>query len=388
MRILMAVPKYPFPIAGGLEGQAHQLAKTLVQRGHCVHALSSRFDPAQQDCEAVEGVRVHRVRWIEFAPARFLLFPFSLAALLFKLRAEVDLVHVHNLSWFGAFVTLCAKALGLPVLTKLPNFGDFGIARMQRGAFGWLRVFLLQRSDAVVAMTAESLAELAGIGYPMGKVLKAVNGIARSSTAPAAQKTTAPAPLTVVFVGRLAPEKGLSDLLHAWASARHAAPEATLRLIGAGPQGDELRVLAADLELGESVQFAGFSQDVAGELAKAEIFVLPSYAEGNSNAILEAMRAGLPIVATHVGGAAFQVGSAGADFLVAPGDRAALAARLVALIEDQALRRRVGQAMRARIEHAFTMDRVAAVYERAFELIVRGRAEQLCRINPELFSLS
>ena len=49
MRILMAVPKYPFPVVGGLERQAHELAKALVQRGHAVHALSSRFDPGQND---------------------------------------------------------------------------------------------------------------------------------------------------------------------------------------------------------------------------------------------------------------------------------------------------------------------------------------------------
>lgn len=386
MRILMAVPKYPFPIAGGLEGQAHQLAKALMQRGHRVHALSSRFDAAQHDEETVEGVQVHRVKWVEFTPARFLMFPFSLTAQMLKLRREVDLIHVHNLSWFGAFVTLFAKAMGLPVITKLPNFGDFGVARMKRGAFGLLRVFFLKRSDAVVAMTAESLAELAGIGYPMGKILKAVNGIA---PLPAAAPRAKPnALVTAIFVGRLAPEKGLLDLLQAWAVVHGRAKRpAMLRIVGAGPLESELQELAASLDLGESVQFTGFSQDVPSELANADVFVLPSYAEGNSNAILEAMRAGLPIVATNVGGAAIQVGSAGARFLVAPGARAALADRLLQLIDDDALRQRVGAAMRGRIEKSFTMERVATTYEQAFDLIVQGRAEQVCRLNPGLFPL-
>ena len=66
MRILMAVPKYPFPIVGGLERQAYELAKALVQRGHAVHALSSRFDPSQTDVELIDGVQVHRVKWVEF----------------------------------------------------------------------------------------------------------------------------------------------------------------------------------------------------------------------------------------------------------------------------------------------------------------------------------
>src|SRR5262245_21280242 len=124
MRILMAVPKYPFPILGGLERQAHELAKSLVKRGHAVYALSSRFDLSQNDVELIDGVQVHRVKWAEFRPARFLLSPFSLARILVELRRHVDLVHVHNVSWFGAFITLFSKALGLPVITKLPNIAD------------------------------------------------------------------------------------------------------------------------------------------------------------------------------------------------------------------------------------------------------------------------
>ena len=65
----MAVPKYPFPVVGGLERQSHELAKALVQRGHAVHAVSSRFDPGQNEFEVIDGVRVHRVKWIEFRPA-------------------------------------------------------------------------------------------------------------------------------------------------------------------------------------------------------------------------------------------------------------------------------------------------------------------------------
>ncbi|MGH9904768.1 MAG: glycosyltransferase family 4 protein, partial [Pyrinomonadaceae bacterium] len=139
----MAVPKYPFPIVGGLERQSHELAKALVQRGYAVHALSSRFDPGQNDVELIDGVQVHRLKWIEFRPVRFLLFPFSLARILVKIRHDVDLVHVHNVSWFGAFVMLFAKALGLPVITKLPNVGDFGIPGMRRRPFGFLRIAIL-----------------------------------------------------------------------------------------------------------------------------------------------------------------------------------------------------------------------------------------------------
>jgi glycosyltransferase involved in cell wall biosynthesis len=384
MRILMTVPKYPLPVVGGLEGQVHELAKALIQRGHTVCALSSRFDPSQDDVGLIDGVYVHRVNWVEFRPARFLFSPVGLARILFKLKREVDLVHVHNISWFGAFVTLLSKVVGLPVVTKLPNFGHFGIPGMRRGPFGFLRIALLKVSDAIVAMTPESVTELENIGFPMEHVLKVTNGI---TLVPAASSESHSSTMVnAIFVGRLSPEKGLSDLLHSWATVKARASRLVkLRILGDGPQLDELRALTLALDLGDSVEFFGYCQDVPAELAKADLFVLPSYAEGNSNAILEAMRAGLPIVATSVGGATIQVGREGKRFLVPPGDRNALADRLLELIEDEPLRIRVGAAMRARVESMFAIQRVAATYERAYELMLAGHCEEIAQINHALF---
>ncbi len=382
MRILMAVPKYPFPVVGGLERQSHELGKALVQRGHAVSVLSTQFDAGQADVESFDGVRVHRVKWLESKPARFLLFPFSLAKLLTGLGRGVDLVHVHNISWFGAFVTLLAKAAGLPVLTKLPC--DVGIPRMRRRLFGFLRIALLKRGDAIIAMTPESVAELENIGYPGARVLKVTNGIPLLS--PTLSHPGSSYTVKAMFVGRLSPRKGLVDLLHSWVSVKSRAQQPVkLRLIGSGPQGDELRALALALGLGETVEFSGYCNDVPVELAKADLFVLPSYSEGNSNAILEAMRAGLPVVTTRLGGASIQVGPEGERFLVAAGDRQTLSERLLELIEDETLRLHIGTAMRARIESLFAIDRVAATYEQAYELMLSGRSEQIGLINPTLF---
>jgi glycosyltransferase involved in cell wall biosynthesis len=386
MRILMAVPNYPFPVVGGLERQAHELAKALVQRGHTVQALSSHFDLSQDDGDLIDGVQVHRVKWVEFKPARFLLLTFTVARILYALKRDVDLVHVHNISWFGAFVTLFAKALGLPVITKLPNIGDVGIPGMRRRPFGGLRIALFKRSDAIIAITPESMAELATIDYPPARVLKVTNGIPLLPDVTTMSESSSEV-VTAVFVGRLLPQKGLIDLLHAWVSVRaRATRPVRLQLIGDGPQADELRTSALALDLGDSVEFFGYCKDVPAELAKADLFVLPSYAEGNSNAILEAMRARLPIVATRVGGASIQVGSEGERFLVPTGDRVALADRLLELIQDETLRLRLGVAMRERIESVFAIDRIAAVYEQAYELILSGRREQIGHINLALFN--
>jgi glycosyltransferase involved in cell wall biosynthesis len=193
--------------------------------------------------------------------------------------------------------------------------------------------------------------------------------------------------VNAIFVGRLSSEKCLPDLVHAWATVKDSASRSVkLRIIGDGPQADELRALSSALDLGETVEFFGYCRNVPAELAKADLFVLPSYAEGNSNAILEAMRAGLPVVATRVGGAAIQVGREGERFLVPVGDRPALANRLLELIENETLRRRLGKAMRDRVESVFAIDRVAATYERAYDLIICGRSEQIGQLNLTLLT--
>jgi len=139
------------------------------------------------------------------------------------------------------------------------------------------------------------------------------------------------------------------------------------------------------LGLGHAVHFLGHRSDVAAELATADLFVLPSYAEGNSNAILEAMSCGLPIVATRVGGATIQLGTQGERFLVPAGDRQALANALLELIEDATLRLRLGAEMRARIEKFFSIERIAETYEQAYELILSKQSQQIGRLNAALF---
>src|SRR5690606_9344916 len=101
---------------------------------------------------------------------------------------------------------------------------------------------------------------------------------------------------------------------------------------GEGELGEALKSLAATLKITPSVKFCGHMADVVTRLPEMDIFVLPSYIEGNSNAVLEAMRAGLPVVATRVGGTEMQVGSEGAAFLTDPGKREDIAERLNTLI--------------------------------------------------------
>lgn len=383
LAVLMAVPLYPPPVVGGLEKQAHELAVHLVARGHRVLAISGRITAAQGAVEQVDGVEVHRIGGATKGASRWLGSPLATWARLRRLVAQVDVVHVHVFSGFGLFFILLARMHRKPVLVKLPNVGDSGLPGLARQRLGQLRLWLFGRADAVVAMTLQSLQELDAIGFPRNRVLTTPNGI-RLTPRPSVRGLGNDG-CRLVMVGRLQEQKGIPDLLTALKIL--PAPVATagwqLDLVGDGPLRADIERQIVAMGLQDRVRVVGHQEDVGRALAGCDAFVLPSYREGNSNAILEAMRAGLPVVSTRVGGTPMLVGAAGAALLHEPGDVQALADRLAQVITQPALRREMGAAMRERVEAYFDMRVVVVTYERAYENLARQRREEVSRVsNP------
>lgn len=385
VRVLMAVPQYPYPVMGGLERQSHELAKALIGQGVGVQAVSGMILASHTRQETVEGIFVHRIPWPRQKLIRFFRTPFDLLPVLYSQRHTYDVIHLHQFSWFGAFIILTARLLGKPVMTKLSSVGEHSLPGLAKSHLGSLKLAIFRMTDAVVAMSTESLAEVAAIDFPLTCVLRTPNGISAGSERGRTDADDAtPQPCRVVFVGRLSGEKRLVDLLTAWKQVvNRASRPVSLELWGTGPDEGDLKELCIALGIAESVIFQGHVESVRDRLLDMDIFVLTSEREGNSNAILEAMAAGLPVVSTRVGGTPMQVGEEGAHFLVEPGDREALQTRLLELIEDPALRERTGQSMRARILQHFDMRRVARTYAEAYQLLAAHRRHEITGIgNP------
>jgi len=167
-----------------------------------------------------------------------------------------------------------------------------------------------------------------------------------------------PTALVVGAVGATIPEKGLAHLIEAWPRVRAAVPHARLLIVGAGPDGHaaELRAAAQRLGLNGSVLQTGHRDDVPQLLAALDGFVSASLAENLPLSILEAMAAGVPVVATAVGGVPECVRDGETGVLVAPGDSAALAAALTALLCDADLRLRLGAAGRRWVREHFAAE--------------------------------
>jgi glycosyltransferase involved in cell wall biosynthesis len=169
---------------------------------------------------------------------------------------------------------------------------------------------------------------------------------------PAPEPHPASAPPTILSVARQYPRKNTPALLAALPQVRRAVPEATLIVVGTGPELPALRARAARLGLDGCVTFLGAVPDarVRAEYAKARVFCLPSLQEGFGIAFLEAMASGLPVVAGNAAAVPEVVPDGEAGLLVDPRDTEALAAALVRVLTDRALAARLGAAGRARAE--------------------------------------
>ncbi len=379
LRVMMVVPQYPYPIVGGLERQAHELAKALRELGVDVQVLSGCVEPGQPSSQIVEGIAVFRIPWSRKKYVRFLRTPFDLFRVLYAQRNSYDVIHLHQHSWFGLYTIMAAKLLQKAILTKLPNIGEFGLPGMAAKGLGRLKLAILLCSDALVAMSRESIAELSQARFPSGRVLITPNGVrligVRSRVMHGVVDEQS---CRVVFVGRLSEQKRLDVLLVAWSEVVRAAKvRATLELWGDGLLASTLQQQCESLGIVDSVHFCGHVHDVRERLLEVDIFVLPSSAEGNSNAVLEAMAAGLPIVSTCVGGTPMLVGKEGTAFLSAPGDSLALADHLLKLIRNPDLRAKIGSSMRRRVEQHFDIYRIAQTYSSVYRILAAGQRERV-----------
>jgi glycosyltransferase involved in cell wall biosynthesis len=175
-------------------------------------------------------------------------------------------------------------------------------------------------------------------------------------------------PLRVLCVARLIERKGQHHLIEAARRLADAGVDVAVELVGTGDAQPELRALAGRLGVSDRVRFTGYvpRERIAQHYAAADVFALPSAAEGMSVATLEAMAAGLPTVVTRTGGVAELVAEGASGLLFDWGDVDTLAAHLRRLAEDRGLAARMGAAARARAA-LFTWDAAAERYLELFE---------------------
>ena len=181
-------------------------------------------------------------------------------------------------------------------------------------------------------------------------------------------------PPTIVCVAKFRPEKGHDVLLDAFAVVRRQVPDARMVLVGQGELEEQLQAKIDANGLGDQVELTGPVDDVWPYLASADVFALASYSEAYGIAIAEAMAAGLPVVATNVGGIPELVVPGVTGELFAPGDRAALATHLTRLLITPDLRSRMSEAARQAAE-PMRLSNTLPRYVEVCDELVRSRRQ-------------
>jgi len=257
---------------------------------------------------------------------------------------------------------LLGRAAKVPLIVG--NCRGGGAPRRQHERYLWpLAHHILCNSRALKTVLTESY------GVPAARLTTITNGVDTEYFQPAAAPATGPPRL--LYIGRLVPDKDPDTLLQAFQLTIPAHPDAELWLVGEGPRQAALQELAARLSISTQVRFIPPTDDLLPVLQQATLLVLSSRTEALPNVVLEAMAAGLPVVATRVGGVPELVEPGVTGWLVPPGDAPALGAALGQVLSDPEARQAMGRNARQRAVGDFSLEAMVRRYEAVLDRLLR-----------------
>lgn len=374
LRVLL-VPSAYYPHVGGIEEMTRRLAIELELRGHQPMILTNRWPSRTARKETMGGLRVRRLRFA--LPARHLaavarfgaVAPGSAAGLLGIIWSfRPDVLHVHGAGPNAVYVAALRGLIRTPIVFsahgELRNDAHGALARA--GALRWALQSLLHHAAAVIAPSQVVLDELGEEFELVAPTTVLPNAVDLSEF-----EVAHPRDAGYIFTaGRLVHQKGVDLVLRAYAQARESLGGRRLIVAGDGPERPALVRLAADLGLDGDVSFVGIvgRERLAELMCGADAFAFPSRQEGFGIALLEAMAAGTPAVATRVGGIPEFARDGENALLIAPEDAEGLAAALVRLTGDPELCGRLAAGGRAQAAQ-LSWSQIVPLYEEIYQRV-------------------
>lgn len=353
MRIMIVTDQYP-PQVGGVPNVTHGLAHDFANRGHQVWVVAPSAGP-RDNHHLEQNVRVYRFSsfpWPTYSDLRITFVPFVPVRNLLK-KADPHIIHIHSPVVLGNIAQMLAGGLRKPVVVT-NHYLPINISRTLSNdpilskpfsgiTYGYLVQFY-NRCEYVTSPTATALNLLYehGLRAPASVIS---NGIDLKKFSPGERDveilrryglpTDRP---IVLHVNRLSEEKRIDVLIHA---VTQTQSNVHVALVSTGPAEQDLRALVAALGLEDHVSFLGYVSDVdlLALRRSSTLFAIPSEAELQSLATMEAMACGLPIIAANSYALPELVHHEENGFLFPPGDSAALAAYIERLVSDEELRR-------------------------------------------------
>ena len=419
LRIYIATALF-HPLVGGVQRQVLEQARNLRKKGYMATIITLRYDKTWPSQEVMEGVPVIRVAGAvlggrEKLPRLFQKLCYVMAMVvvgcaLWRHRKDYDILHVYQLNLLALPTTFVCWLADKPMIigvrcadsvksTISHDKVSLAIGPLDATA-AWLQVngpnregadlaalerlgkpvvkgtrLLLQHINAVVIILSSRMKDyLVAHDFSLPNVQLIPNGVDTLSFHPTFVDTFFDVRAQVVVcVCRLCYQKGIDVLLQAWYLIHGQAPQARLIIVGDGPLRSQLENMAKALGITNSIEFTGMQSDVAAQLHRGGLAVLPSRWEGMPNAVLEAMASGLPCVATRVSGSEDIIQHRVNGLLVEPEDYQGMAQALLSLLRDPALAQKYGYHARAAIEKHYSLERITDMYISLYQNMVEGR---------------
>lgn len=366
-------------LIGGQERQTVLHLATLDRRRwepivRCLHLEGQHLDDLARIGVLPESLDIGKMA----RPATL----WRVARLAARLRADgVALVHAQDF-YTDTLGVLAARLASIPSIVTRVDLGH-ALDPLKRRALA-----LVSRSATRVVVNALAIRDTClREGVERDRIAVVRNGVDLAAFDAAAGREPDPpspplapgAPVVVQVANMHHPVKGQEDLLAAHREVLRHAPGARLVLVGDGARRPGLEARARELGIADHVRFTGYRRDVPSLLARASVVVSASYAEGISNAVLEGMAARRPVVGTAVGGTPELVRDGVTGFLVPAGAPEMLARRVVALLRDAELARRMGEQARATVEREFGVEEMRRRFDALYTDVVEERGKRARR---------
>jgi L-malate glycosyltransferase len=378
--ILMFCPQFR-PFVGGAERQAEKLAVVLVAAGCRVKIITPRVDPDSPDREEANGVTIERFPLTDLARrypvpgVAVLNIPYILwqvVRAVWPRLKDTDVLHCHLASLQTAGAALAGRIAYVPSVCKAATAdhqSDLGEIK-KTGATGPLVAWLVRRLiQTWVATTSAVELALVRAGVEPRKIVRIPNGVELPDELNSGKR--ADGVRHFLYLGRLSRTslRDVPTLVRAFDRIATKHPDLELAIVGGGDLFDETKRFAQTCIARERILLPGFDCPETW-LAWADCFVLPSRLEGLSNALLEAMAAGLPCIANDIPPNREVLHNGKAGVLVAVENCDALEAAMRDMVEDNGKARNFAVRARERVEQCYSINSVAARYVKLYESLL------------------
>ncbi|MBF0450560.1 MAG: glycosyltransferase family 4 protein [Candidatus Magnetomorum sp.] len=309
-------------------------------------------------------------------PLLFLLLPVFLISMTFsclRLARNVDVIHA-NWSVNGVIAGIAGLLTGTPVITTLRG------SDVRRALDSWIEGYLLKLclylNDRVVAVS-HAMRKIVKKKFPRFSrhLLTIPNGVSKTFLEITPHDTEKNRPLRLISIGNLIPQKGLDTVLSALGQSE-CPNDFLYYIIGEGIEKQRLIDLASQLHISEQVKFLGniSNKDLPAHLQYMDMLILSSYGEGRPNVVMEAMAAGIPVIASHIDGVKELIQDETSGLLFEAGNVAHLARQLERLKNNPCLRHTLGTSGRQFIlQNGLTWDKAAFHYINIYLDLTKGK---------------